>query len=366
MATTAAQVTAPAGRATVVERVQALFPWRAVVLPWLVARVLLVPAIVLPGPGPGMRAGNLLSMDGQWFRLIALDGYDRPYVAGLWSEYPFFPLHPYAAGVLMDAGVPDTVALAGLSWLAALVAYAGAFRLASRHLGPDVAPWAPWFLALAPGAVSMVLGYSDALFLAGLVWALVFAGDARWWAAGAAALVATASRPNGALAVAAVVVVALVARAGWRAVAAVALPSAAFLTAWMWWLHDATGDALVFWSAKDAWDELSLAALLSDPFGEEVGLFHLLCAIALVVPWLLRVRRQPLEWLVVVVGIVGPPLVLGVEGLARYVALAFPMSFAAADVLVRRSRALAAGYLTASAGAAVALGMLVTTRSWVP
>jgi hypothetical protein len=42
------------------------------------------------------------------------------------------------------------------------------------------------------------------------------------------------------------------------------------------------------------------------------------------------------------------------------------MSFAAADVLVHRSRLVAAGYLTASAGAAVALGILVTTRSWVP
>ena len=366
MTTAIAQATAPTGAQDVLARVRAAFPWRAVVLPWLVARILLVPALVLPGPGPGPTPGQLIAMDGQWFRFIALDWYDRPYAEGFWTEYPFFPLFPGTAGVLMDLGVPDTVALAGLSWLAALVALAGAHRLATRHLTPDVAAWVPWFLALAPGAVAMVLGYADSLFLAGLVWALVLADERRWWLAGLAAAVASASRPNGALAVAAIVVVALAARAGWRAVLACVVPSLAFLACWMWWLHDATGDALVFWSAKDAWDELTLGALLSDPLGEDMALFHLACALALAIPYALRVRRQPLAWAVVVVGVVAPPLVLGVEGLARYVTMAFPMSFAAADVLVRRSRVLATGFLAVSGAAAVALAVLVVTRSWVP
>jgi hypothetical protein len=349
-----------------VEHARELFPFRPVVLPWLLARLLLVPLLVLSGPGSRPVPGELITMDGQWFRLIALDWYDQPYVSGNWSEYPFFPLFPALGGGLMKAGVPHTVALAGLSWLAALVAYAGAHRLASRHLDRRAAAWAPWFLAFAPGAVSMVLGYSDSLFVAGLVWALVLAEDRRWWPAGVAALVATASRPNGVLAVAAVVVTIVLARAGWRAVVAVVVPSAVFLIGWAAYLQQATGDPLVFWAAKDAWDELSLVGLLGDPLGERMGLFHLGCLLALAVPYALRARRQPLAWAVVVVGVIGPPLVLGVEGLARYAAMAFPLSFAAADVLVTRSRPAAVAYLGASAGAMCVLAVLVVTRSWVP
>jgi hypothetical protein len=364
MATTAAQVTTTPAANGALARLGSLVPFRQVVLPWLVARALLVPLLVLPDGGP--TPGRLLSMDGQWFRLIALDGYDRPYLDGFWSEYPFFPLFPALGGALMQLGVPSTVALAGLSWLAALVAYAGVYRLARRHLDPRAAEWSVWFMALAPGAVSMVLGYSDSLFLAGLVWALVWADERRWLAAGLAALVATASRPNGAIAVLALVVSVVAARAGWRALAAVVVPSAAFLGAWMLFLWDATGDPVVFWSAKDAWDELSLAGFLRDPLGEDLALFHVACVLAVAAPYLMRVRRQPAVWAVVVAGVVGPPLVLGVEGLARYVVLAFPVPFAAADVLVPRSRMLAVSFLVASAAAMGTLGVLVVTRSWVP
>ena len=366
MTTTTAPATTRPDGGGIVAAVRAAFPLRAVVLPWLVARLLLVPALVLPGPGSGPTPGQLLAMDGQWFRFIALDWYDRPYARGSWTEYPFFPLYPAVAGALMDLRVPDTVALAGLSWLAALVASAGAYRLALRHVAPEVAPWVPWFVALAPGGVALVLGYADSLWLAALLWALVLAEDRRWWACGAVAAVATASRPNGAIAVLAVVVVALGARAGWRALVACVVPSAVFLAGWMWWLHDATGDALVFWSAKDAWDELSLPDFLGDPLGHDVALFHVAVAAVVLVPYAMRVRRQPAAWAVVVAGTVVPPLVLGVEGLARYVTMAFPIPFAVADVLVTRSRALAASFLVMSSAAAVALAVLVVTRSWVP
>ena len=105
-----------------------------------------------------------------------------------------------------------------------MAAIAGAHRLAVRHL-PGAPPWAAWFLALAPGAVTMVMGYSDSLYLAGAVWALVLVEDRRWWAAGLLGAVATASRPNGWIAVVAVVVTVLIGRAGGGLVA-VAVPSA--------------------------------------------------------------------------------------------------------------------------------------------
>ena len=138
-------------------------------LPWLVARLVAVPALVLAGDPGSVQPNRLIWMDGLWFRMIALDWYDRPYVAGQWSEYPFFPLFPALGGGLMRLGIGATTALTAVSWVASLVALSGAYRLASRHLPARAAVWAPWFIALAPGALGFVMGYADSLFLAGSV-----------------------------------------------------------------------------------------------------------------------------------------------------------------------------------------------------
>lgn len=143
MATMDSQVTEPIVPTARSTRLRAVFPFRSVVLPWLIVRILIVPVLVVNAPST-VRLGNLLAMDGGWFRLIALDWYDRPYVPGGFSEYPFFPLFPAAGGALMQLGVPSTVALAGLSWIAALVAMAGARLLALRHFGGRTASLAPW------------------------------------------------------------------------------------------------------------------------------------------------------------------------------------------------------------------------------
>ena len=81
----------------------------------------------------------------------------------------------------MRVGVPSTVALAGLSWVAALLAMAGARLLAARHVDERAGDLTPWVIALAPGALTLVLGYSDAFFLAALVWAVVAVDHRRWW-----------------------------------------------------------------------------------------------------------------------------------------------------------------------------------------
>ena len=156
-------------------------------------------------------------LDGQWYRLIVTEWYNGRYHHGVWSAFPFFPLYPTVVGGLIKLGAPQLGALVGVSWIASLAAIAGAHRLAVRHLPKASAPWATWFLTIAPGAVTMVLGYADGLYLAGLVWALVLAEDRRWWAAGVLAAVATAARPNGWIAVVAVAITVWSLRAGWRA-----------------------------------------------------------------------------------------------------------------------------------------------------
>ncbi len=75
-----------------------------------VARLLVVPALLLTRRPAGPLIDRLIWMDGQWFRLIAIDWYDRPYVDGRWSEYPFFPLFPTLGGAADEArAVPPTV-----------------------------------------------------------------------------------------------------------------------------------------------------------------------------------------------------------------------------------------------------------------
>jgi Gpi18-like mannosyltransferase len=223
-----------------------------------------------------------------------------------------------------------------------------------------------WVFALAPGALSLVLGYSDAVFLAAMVWALVAADSHRWLVAGLLAAAATASRPNGALVVAVLVVAALVARAGWRALLAVTLPSAAFLAGWMLYLDLHVGDPLVFWEAKDAWTELSVVDFLTDPTADWLPVIHVAVFAIAAIAYALRARVQPLAWAVLTALVVLPPMVLGVVGLARYVVLAFPIQFAIASVVTARGRSWVVGYVVVSAAVLGWFARMVVAASWVP
>ena len=73
------EVTGRLERETIIERVRArVLPFTAVVLPWIVARLLVVPVMIFRSPhGGGTYPQWLLVMDGGWFRLIALDWYDQ-------------------------------------------------------------------------------------------------------------------------------------------------------------------------------------------------------------------------------------------------------------------------------------------------
>src|SRR5215218_8573089 len=288
------------------------FPWRTVVLPWIVARIVVVGTMMVPYEPHQIHLQRLILLDGQWFKIIATQWYDGPYARGFPSTFPFFPLYPALAGGAWRLGAPLWPSMVGLSWLFALIAMAGAHRLARRHLPLAAAPWATWFLVLAPGAITMVMGYSDALYLAGLVWALVLAEDRRWWTAGFVAAIATAARPNGWIVVVALVVTVATSRAGWRALGAAVAPSAVLLACWCWYLWSVTGDPLVFYDAKSAWDEIRIGDLFSDPFSgrHSAALFHFLFAVVGLVFWALRARRQPPAWAPIVVLNVLPSLLL--------------------------------------------------------
>ena len=355
--------------------------WRTPVLAWVVSRLLgFVALVVTPTPdGRWFNEFGLTAMDGGWFRIIVTQGYPNWTSTEVATAWPFFPLYPWLADMPTRLGVPVGPAMVVVSWLAALVAFGGVWRLAERRYGPPVATLSVWLIALLPGSIGLVLGYSDSLFLAGFVWVLVLIDDIdrakvagravpawAWWRIGAVACIATASRPNGFMVV-------LVAWAAlwcidrrWRGAVATAAPSAVFLVAWMAYGHAKVGDALVFLNAKAAWIESPFWQLFTDPFRREAVVFHAIVAVAVLALAAPSVRRLPVWWNLGVVLLVVPQLLLGVEGLARYVTLAAPLSIACALTLGHRPRWLQAIVVAAAAGGLLFLGIWVVRYSWVP
>ena len=356
-----------ARRAT--DRLQQLVPWRPVLLAWLVSRVVTVVTLMILGarnpPHPDIT--RMVMWDGGWYQLIATHGYGAPPVNGVWSVWPFFPLYPVLVSGLHLVGSPYSLAQVVVANAALLVALAGVWRLARRHVSATAAAYAVWITALFPGAITFTMGYPDSLFLAGAVWAFVLLEERRPVACGLAALVATAARPNGFVVVISLVVAVVVQyrrrdREQARTLLAVAGPSVAFFAGWMavCWYH--TGDPLVFFSAKSAWVEYTL---VEAPTYLPASL-HVVMAVLLVLPFVVAIRRQPPAWVVLVALSLLPSLLLGVVGLGRYAVQCFPLAIAAGAVLDRWGARVGRLVIAGSAAAIVGWALLITQHSYVP
>jgi len=355
--------------------VRAAFPGRAVMLPWLVARVIDVVALTMLAPGtwsaPSWRL--LVNFDGSWFRVIALDGYGPwpepwPPSEGQWTPFPFFPLFPMLAKALHTIGVPIEAALVGVAWAAALLAAAGIYRLATRHVPEPTARLAVWVSGLLPGAVTLGMGYSDGVFLAGCVWAVVWAEDRRWGWAAFAALAATAARPNGGLILVTVALVAWSAGGRLRAIATLWAPSAVFAACWVVCMVRWTGDPLAFLTAKAGWFEVNAIDLVQQ--FERNAFVHLLLGLIGLGAVLAVARRVPVSWTVHTAASIAPPMVLGLTGLARYAAVAFPVPIAFAMLAhrfpERLRRPAAAALLVSSTFGLAVFAVLMTRANYVP
>jgi hypothetical protein len=365
----ATSVSEPTQARRAADRLLQLVPWRPVLLAWAASRVLTVFVLMVLGarnpPHPDIT--RMVMWDGGWYQLIATHGYGAPPVAGVWSVWPFFPLYPVLVSGLHLLGSPYSFAQVVVANAALLVALAGVWRLARRHVSATAAGYAVWITALFPGAITFTMGYPDSLFLAGAVWAFVFLEERRPVACGLAALVATASRPNGFVVAISLVVAVVVQhrrrdREQARTLAAVVGPSALFLVVWMGvcWYH--TGDPLVFFSAKSAWVEYTL---VEAPTYLPASL-HVLMAVLLVLPFVLSIRRQPPAWIVLVALSLLPSLALGVVGLGRYAVQCFPLAIAAGALLDRWGARAARLLIAGSAAAIVGWALLITHQSYVP
>ena len=80
------------GRATAVGR--SLFPWRPVLVAWVVSRVISIVTLMVLGARDAPRPDitRLVMWDGGWYQIIAHTGYGTPPVPDVWTPWPFFPL----------------------------------------------------------------------------------------------------------------------------------------------------------------------------------------------------------------------------------------------------------------------------------
>lgn len=348
---------------------------------WVVSRVLgFVALVVTPTPdGRWFNAFGVTAMDGGWYRIIVTEGYPNWSATTVGTAWPFFPLYPWLADMLTRVGIPVGPALIGVSWFFGLVAFGGMWQLASRRFDDRVALLSVWLLALLPGSIGLVLAYSDSLFVAALVWMLVLI-DRRavavqeaatlsrwtWWQIGALAAIGTASRPNGFMLVLVAWAAAWCIDRRWRHVLSAAFPSLVFMVGWMIYGQRKVGDPLIFLTAKAAWNESPLWEFVLHPFAREAVPFHVAVAVAVLLLAAPSLRKLPSWWLLSIVLLVVPQLLLGLEGLARYVTLAAPLSIACALTLSRRPRWVQLLALLVCAAGLMFLGIWVVRYSWVP
>lgn len=345
-------------------------------LPWAVSRLVAAIGLAVLGAKPlgSLDLDALVDWDTGWFQSIVQIWYgpaDLPvFDKGAWTSWPFFPLHPLLARGVALFGVSDRAALVVVNNVAFLAALWGLYRLARRHLTDRGATAAVWAMALFPGSITSVMGYSGGLFAAGAVWAFVLLEERRYLWSGLAIAVAVSARPNGFLLLAALVPYAFFtvrARGGrWLpAVVATAGPSAVFLVAWAAWCGAVTGDPLVFLNAKKAWEEVTLIQFLKHPLAGNPTV-HVFLGVLAVVAVLWQAKRLPWAWHVVVAVMLLPPLVLGVTGLGRYAAETFPVFVALAALLDRLPKWMRPVYFVSSAIGLALFGMMVNRWRYVP
>jgi hypothetical protein len=341
------------------------FPWWAVVAPWLLSRVLSV-GVLLAAANDPLRGSRFVQLtvrwDGAYYLGIARDGYGA--VDVLFPRWAFFPGFPAVIRLLGELGRDDVLAFV-FNQLVFLVALAGVHRIAQRHGSPRAALLAVWALALFPASFVFSMTYPSSLFLACSVWAFV-AVDSRglaghdWWA-GLLAAGAAIVRPNGLIVAVALVV------AVWslRRTVAVVLPTALVLVAWCVYCYDRTGDAFVFITVKDKWQEVGVVDLVTG--GEKWSVLpHALLALGALALVVHQRKRLPVAFLVLTALALVPSLVTGMVGLARYANECFPPFVAAGQVLERWSTRVQVALLGASAVGMMTFAFVVARYGLVP
>ena len=200
-------------------------------------------------------AAALRSWDGQWFLAIAAGGYDNV-PPGLVDAFgnrtadtplAFFPGYPTVVGWFYELGFPLVASALAVTVACGVVCAYGLVRLGalvrggSRRTGLILVA----LFAASPMAIVLSMAYSEAMFCAAAVWALVFVLERNWVGAGLATAAAGLVRPTAAALILAVGLAALVAvlarRDGWRPWVGGALAPAG-LVGYLAWVGSRTGE----------------------------------------------------------------------------------------------------------------------------
>ena len=291
---------------------------RVAVVPWVLARVLVVAALALSRhvfdqigapPRPGALGQGLFAWDGAFYRAIAEHGY-RAVGQGSLRFFPLVPLLSRGLGwIMLDHTAAALIVVANVS---ALLFGALLHRLALRETGdPATARRAAWFGALFPAAFVLVMGYSEATaMMLGVVVFLGLRSNRFWWAA-VAGFLAGLCRPVGVLLVLPAAVEAV---RGWRdastesriaRVVSVGAPAAGAL-AYLAWVGAEFGD---FWKPISLQNQATLRGGFQDPVtrtvdalgdlfgGDRFGSgLHIVWAAVFVVLLVVLVRRFPASY----------------------------------------------------------------------
>jgi hypothetical protein len=338
-----------------------LLPWRGVVAPWLVSRVVSV-AVLLAAVNDPVRGSRFVQVatrwDGAFYLDIARNGYGPVDVQ--FPKWPFFPLLPGLIRALSEVA-DDKAAIFVVNQLLFLIALAGVHRIAARHGGRTVAGLSVWALALFPASFVFSMTYPSAIFLAASVWAFVLVEEDHDVTAGVVAVAAALVRPNGlVLALALVVAVRT-----WRRALVVAGPSAVAVVAWCIYCAARTGDAFVFLTTKSRWQEVTFVGLFEGHVKWSVLPHVALAAVALVILVVQR-KRLPISWLVFGALYLIPSLQLGMVGVGRYANECFPPFVGIGQILERWSSRVRVLYFAASTVGLVLFAVVAARYDLVP
>lgn len=358
---------------------------RAVLVPWLTARALVVAGFVvayavadrlLPGNHPTTLTVGLVAWDGTWYRDIAQLGYHGLPQEGL-RFFPLFPLLGRLVGPLFGGRVDvGLIVIANLASLALAVALRRLviFERGNRALADQVV----WCVVLFPGAFVLSWAYAEALWILAAVVVLWGARSRHWWWAAAAGAVAGASRPLGLLLFLPVLVELMrvwrPARRDERVAGVVALVAPGVgAGAYLLWVRAAYGDALLPFTVQSPLRGEAIDPLrrmwegVQQMFGPERlgdGL-HIPFAIAFVVLLVLVWRWWPASYGAFATAVLLTSLAAeNLNSLERYGLNAFPLAFALAGVA--SNERVERVVLTVLAGGVVALSSMAWLGAYVP
>ncbi len=149
----------------------------------------------LPGSGAAFPLlGAWHHWDACWYTTIASNGYGTATGTGATTFFPFLPL---VAGALAVVRGNLPLAFAVVNAIALILALTGLQQLVARDVDRETARRTALYVVVFPAAFFLIAPFTEAIFLAGVVWAFIGARTRRWEIAIVAGVIAGLTRPLG-------------------------------------------------------------------------------------------------------------------------------------------------------------------------